>query len=786
MADVEQRLRVVIEADGTAKFSDGTKLSADQVRRLGDELDRTNRQVEGFSDRTASAARNVTSLGRDVAQGDWRGAAESLGRMAANSGVLEKAVSGVSLSYAVAGAAMAAFAVAAYQANEETKRQANLLLVTGNYAGLVSGELNQMARSAASGIGGSVGNLRQTMEGLVATGRVTRQSLDSMAQGVELVSRFTGQSREQVTKDFADMANGVASWAAKHNESYHFITYEQYKYIESLELAGNKQEAMRVTSEALSQHLGGSLARNMGVLERSWSNIRNLASSAWDAMLNVGREKTADERVAQIAAQLDALKNRQTTGRYGGEQRQKLMEDLQAQLETAQETARLERRAADEKSRRAQEEEAKISADREKKKNQDQGDAIYERLKQQQESRLAMAKAEEENNGRLSASERYRLDGLRQISLAEEKLGAIRADERRQAVNETAEVLRGNEALEEERKARKALEDAALKEYQAREREIQSVLASNDALELQIQSVGKTKGQIDELKAQRLEHAIAMREEQLATIALFDANSPLLEQTQREIEALKQKRDLTRSLSQAEEEDDARRKSAAENKKYTEELRRDLTHALQHAFQDSKDPLEAFGSALENTIKVRVSRGMAEAILNPILRPIEQQGASFFSGLFGGGSVNMGTATGSDMDIFSSGYHSGGMVGGEPTFSRRVSTAAFSGAPRFHSGGITGDEVPIIAKKGEGVFTPGQMRAIGAGLGAASAGPNISISVINNGAPVNVRQEQGSNGMDLTLILDPIEAGLADRMNAGIGPLYHATGGRFGLRTAVN
>lgn len=61
------------------------------------------------------------------------------------------------------------------------------------------------------------------------------------------------------------------------------------------------------------------------------------------------------------------------------------------------------------------------------------------------------------------------------------------------------------------------------------------------------------------------------------------------------------------------------------------------------------------------------------------------------------------------------GLHGGGIVGSEATFSRYVHPSYFDNAPKFHSGGIAGDEVPIIAKKGEGVFTPGQMAAMGGG-----------------------------------------------------------------------
>ncbi|MEQ1660340.1 MAG: hypothetical protein ABL896_16350, partial [Hylemonella sp.] len=131
-------------------------------------------------------------------------------------------------------------------------------------------------------------------------------------------------------------------------------------------------------------------------------------------------------------------------------------------------------------------------------------------------------------------------------------------------------------------------------------------------------------------------------------------------------------------------------------------------------------------------------------------------------------------------------FHEGGVVGGRPTFSRPVNAAVFNGAPRFHGGGITGDEVPIIAKRGEGVFTPGQMRALGAGMGGGATIVQ-NVKVINNtGSQVSVRQQSGNNGFDMSLILDAVDAGMADRVGAGEGALPRALEGRYNLQTAVN
>ena len=59
--------------------------------------------------------------------------------------------------------------------------------------------------------------------------------------------------------------------------------------------------------------------------------------------------------------------------------------------------------------------------------------------------------------------------------------------------------------------------------------------------------------------------------------------------------------------------------------------------------------------------------------------------------------------------------------------------ALFDGAPRFHSGGVAGlrpDEVPAILQRGEGVFTPAQMRALGT--------PDVTVQIENRGTPQRV------------------------------------------------
>jgi len=84
--------------------------------------------------------------------------------------------------------------------------------------------------------------------------------------------------------------------------------------------------------------------------------------------------------------------------------------------------------------------------------------------------------------------------------------------------------------------------------------------------------------------------------------------------------------------------------------------------------------------------------------------------------------------------------HTGGIVGAASVH-RAVNPGIFSGAKKYHTGGIIGNpgpklsrgEVPIIAQEGEGVFTPEQMSALG----------GFNQTTFQISAPISI---QGSSG----------------------------------------
>jgi tape measure domain-containing protein len=96
--------------------------------------------------------------------------------------------------------------------------------------------------------------------------------------------------------------------------------------------------------------------------------------------------------------------------------------------------------------------------------------------------------------------------------------------------------------------------------------------------------------------------------------------------------------------------------------------------------------------------------------------------------------------------------HSGG-IAGMGGRSSAFSSAMFSGAPRFHTGGVAGQEVPAILEKGEGIFTKGQMKAIGAGMSS----PSVTVNLTNASGQAMEAEASAprmdANGMILDVVL---------------------------------
>jgi hypothetical protein len=134
------------------------------------------------------------------------------------------------------------------------------------------------------------------------------------------------------------------------------------------------------------------------------------------------------------------------------------------------------------------------------------------------------------------------------------------------------------------------------------------------------------------------------------------------------------------------------------------------------------DALKSAGVSALTSISSKLADMAAQNLWQAALGGSSSNGGLLSLLHIGGSATSSAVGSASTLGSF---YHSGGIVGSESTFQRYIHPAYFDDAPRFHTG-LMPDEFPAILQRGEGVFTRGQMAAMG-------SGGNVTVSM-----PINI------------------------------------------------
>ena len=209
--------------------------------------------------------------------------------------------------------------------------------------------------------------------------------------------------------------------------------------------------------------------------------------------------------------------------------------------------------------------------------------------------------------------------------------------------------------------------------------------------------------------------------------------------------------------------------------------------AVTGAFKSMEDALTQFVMTGKLDFNSLANSIISDLIRIQIQRAITLPLANFAMSLFApAASAALPLGSGDLMGVNANIAHSGGLLGSDGLPSRQVDMGVFAGARRFHTGGLVSGEVPIIARQGEAVFTPGQLRALG---GAVATKPqvNVEVNVINRASGVETRveqQQQPDGSTRLDVIVEQMEARMARSISQGSG-LAPTLERRYGLNPAA-
>lgn len=250
---------------------------------------------------------------------------DSFGGMGQAARATSSYIIGLVNPFTVAAAAAGVLALAYKQGSDEATAFNASLALTGNTAGTSTEQLAGMAQQV-SATGGTVGKAAAVLAQLAASTRIPVSSFESITRAAINFESATGQAAEETVKNFERIAKDPAAEILKLNESMNFLTASTYEQIKALQEQGKTQTAAELANDAYEQGLNRTskgVRDNLGYIEASWKAVTGAAKAAWDAALNVGREKTLDEQLKALDEQLATIAeaaNRRTQRKPGGGQ----------------------------------------------------------------------------------------------------------------------------------------------------------------------------------------------------------------------------------------------------------------------------------------------------------------------------------------------------------------------------------------------------------------------------------------------------------------------------------
>lgn len=201
-----------------------------------------------------------------------------------------------SVGMTTAAVAVGSLSYALYKAIDDLQKFQDAMTLTGGFAGVTYDKLLNLGDLLSQKTSASIGNARDVMQQLAASGKFTGATLEAVGEVILRFSKIAGVNAAEAVKTLMPLLDGTASSAKQLNDKYHFLTLEQYKNIEALEKQGKLQEAAKMQATLLNESLQ-STQRELGNLEKAWQGVTKFASAAWDAMMGWGRENGTQRAV---------------------------------------------------------------------------------------------------------------------------------------------------------------------------------------------------------------------------------------------------------------------------------------------------------------------------------------------------------------------------------------------------------------------------------------------------------------------------------------------------------
>lgn len=212
----------------------------------------------------------------------------------------------VTWGFAAAAAAAGLLIAASIQANQEEAHLANMLSLTGQYAGITSSQFREMAQQVGGQTTTSVAAARNVLMQLASTGRFTGDEIQQLGTVTTRFAQMSGESTSKIVEGWVRLADSPSRYAEEFSRQFHgAISAAQLQHIEELERMGDKEGALAAAVKDLSQWMNGQSEAVDGVTGRFrvWGQTIGDVTDKLTVMFHL-RPQSNGEQLAQVNSEI--------------------------------------------------------------------------------------------------------------------------------------------------------------------------------------------------------------------------------------------------------------------------------------------------------------------------------------------------------------------------------------------------------------------------------------------------------------------------------------------------
>lgn len=275
----------------------GDAQKAANIGKVAGEVSAIGKAFEELSFKTAGAKRELLVLAHELSQGQFSRFGGSLLVLGERTGAASLLFSALGLAVVGTVGAIIGFIAIVSKADSETAKLNNALAITGNYANLTQIEFADMSKTIAASTDTSEAGVRKLLTQIVASGQISGNAVEQVAQSSLQISKLTGESADKIAAEFIKAADAPTKYAYELESKFKgIISPALVAHVQELERTGHVTEAFGALSEGVYTSLADVSAAKLGFVSRAWKALGNEISNTLDKLASIGATKSPIEK----------------------------------------------------------------------------------------------------------------------------------------------------------------------------------------------------------------------------------------------------------------------------------------------------------------------------------------------------------------------------------------------------------------------------------------------------------------------------------------------------------